>query len=93
MKATELGMDKRFAEVSVLTCNGCGQNWLRYFYEVEAFPASGRWYLGAITPAEFSSLSLVNAKGILGGLSWYYCGGSYYDGLSGRSSGKILLIP
>ena len=93
MKVTELGMDEGFAEVSVLTCNGCGQNWLRYFYEVEAFTASGRWYLGAITPAELSSLTLENAKGILEGLSWYYYGGSYYDGLSGKSSGSILLIP
>jgi hypothetical protein len=93
MKVTELGMDGGFAEVSVLTCNGCGQNWLRYFYEVEAFTASGRWYLGAITSAELSSLSLENAKSTLEAIGWYYYGGSYYDGLSGKSSGRILLIP
>jgi hypothetical protein len=93
MKAKELGMDDRFAEVSVLTCKGCGQDWLRYFYEVEAFTASGRWYLGAITPAELSSLNLMNAKSTLEGLSWYYHGGSYYSGLSGKSAGEIPLIP
>jgi hypothetical protein len=46
----ELGMDGRFAQVSLLVCSRCGQQWLRYSYEVEAFSASGRWYLGLSKP-------------------------------------------
>jgi hypothetical protein len=89
----ELGLDSRLAEVSVLICQECGQHWLRYFYEVEAFTASGRWYLGAITSGEFATLTVEQAKAILEGLGWYYYAGSYYQGRTGRSSGTITLIP
>jgi hypothetical protein len=89
----ELGMDKSFAEVSVLACPSCGQHWLRYFYEQEAFTASGRWYLGAITPEQLSALTADNAKSFLEGLDWYYYGGSYYDGRTGKISGGIILSP
>jgi len=86
-------MDGNFAEVSILVCSLCGQRWLRYFYELEAFTASGRWYLGAITAEQASLLTAENAKATLEGLSWYFYGGSYYEGKSGRTSGKISLIP
>ena len=86
-------MDKNFAEVSVLACQSCGQHWLRYFYEQEAFTASGRWYLGAITPEQLSALTADRAKSFFEGLDWYYYGGSYYDGRSGKTSGGIILIP
>ena len=52
---------------------------VRYFYEVEAFTASGRWYLGAITGLE--------------GLGWYFYGDSYYGGKNGRASGRTFLNP
>ena len=89
----ELGLDSRLAEVSVLICRRCGQHWLRYFYEVEAFSGSGRWYLGAITPDQFATLTVERAKGTLERLSWYYYGGSYYHGRNGRTSGSIVLSP
>ena len=87
----ELGMDDSYAEVSVSACQRCGQHWLRYFYEHEAFTASGRWYLGAITPEQHAALTPHNAKSIMEGLEWYYYGGSFYYGKSGRTSGKITL--
>jgi hypothetical protein len=31
------------------------------------------------------------AKEMLENLDWYYYGGSYYEGRSGRTSGKIVL--
>lgn len=93
ISARELGMDRRFAEVSVLVCRDCGQHWLRYFYEIEAFTASGRWYLGAVTPEQISALTSENAKETLERLDWYYYGGSYYEGRSGRTFGKIILNP
>jgi len=89
----ELGMDDEFAEVSLLVCSVCGQKWLRYFYENEAFTASGRWYLGAIAGEQTSVLNVANAKATLEGLSWYYYGGSYFGGQFARTSGTIVLNP
>lgn len=89
----ELGMDDNFALVSLLICSVCGQQWLRYFYEVEAFTASGRWYLGAIKAEQASLLTAENAKATLDNLSWYFYGGSYFGGQSGRASGRIILNP
>ncbi len=88
----ELGMDSRFAEISVFQCRDCGRHWLRYFYEVEAFTRSGRWYLGCVTPEQFAGLTVENAKGVMEALDWYLYGGSYYNGLMGKTSGEIQLI-
>ncbi len=93
LSAKELGLDSRFAEVSLLVCRDCGQHWLRYFYEVEAFTNSGRWYLGAITPEQFATLTCAQAKDVLARLNWYYYGGSYYAGRSGKTAGEIVLSP
>jgi len=89
----ELGMDGSFAEVSLLTCSVCGQHWLRYFYEIEAFTASGRWYLGTIDAEQASRLTAENSKATLESLVWYFYGGSYFGGRSGKSSGEIFLNP
>jgi len=89
----ELGMDDNFASVSILVCSVCNQQWLRYFYEVEAFTASARWYLGAIDAEQASLLTAENAKATLDNLSWYFYGGSYYGGRSGTASGRIFLNP
>ena len=86
-------MDDRYAEVSVHVCRDCGRYWLRYFYEQEAFTASGRWYLGALTTGQLAALTANNAKSVLEGLDWYYYGGSFYFGKSGKTSGKISLFP
>jgi hypothetical protein len=86
-----LGMDASFAEASLLFCSVCGQPWLRYFYEVEAFTASGRWYLGAISKEQAGQLTAENAKAVLENLNWYFYGGSYFGGRTGRNSGRIYL--
>lgn len=86
-------MDSHFAEVSVLACQKCGQHWLRYFYDHEAFTASGRWYLGMVTPEQLSGLTADHAKSSLEAMNWYYYGGSYYHGQTGRASGAISLFP
>ena len=86
-------MDQSFAEISVLICQSCGQHWLRYFYEHEAFTASGRWHLGALTSEQLSALTADNAKSFFERFDWYYYGGSYYDGRSGKTSGGMILIP
>ena len=90
---TELGMDEHFGTASLLICSLCGQRWLKYFYEIEAFTASGRWYLGSISAEQASQISVDNAKTTMEGLNWYFFGGSFYGGKSGKTSGKILLFP
>ena len=88
-----LGLDANLAEVSLRRCLECGRYWLSYRYELEAFTGSGRWYLGPITAEQFRELTLENAKRTLEELDWYFQGGSYHGGESGRSSGAIMLGP
>lgn len=87
----ELGFDESYGEASVLRCRRCGRVWLRYSYEIESISRSGRWYLGAITNEQRETLTAANAKRTLESLDWYYCGGSYFGGETGRTSGVILL--
>jgi hypothetical protein len=87
----ELGMDRWFSEITLLRCPDCGRKWLRYFFELEATTGSGRWYLGAVPKEKVAILSAENAKEILEGLDWYFYGGSYYQGMTGRRSGAITL--
>jgi hypothetical protein len=90
---TELGMDSHCAEVSILVCQNCGQHWLRYFYENEAFPHSRRWFLGAITPGQAEHLTAAGALLTLEALSWYFYGGSYFDRQVGRVSDRVAFNP
>ncbi|MDX2213082.1 MAG: hypothetical protein SFY66_07310 [Oculatellaceae cyanobacterium bins.114] len=84
-------VDDQFAEVSVQICSRCGQLWLRYFYENEAFTRSGRWYLAPLPPHEYTKLRREDAKKWLENMPWYYCGGSYFDGKVSKTSGRIYL--
>ncbi len=86
-------MDEHYAQVTILVCPACDQHWLRYFYEVEAFTASGRWYLGAISAEQAAHLTAAEALATLEGLDWYFYGGSYFSGRIGRASGEIVLNP
>jgi hypothetical protein len=88
MPYKELGMDERYAQVSLLVCPLCGQLWLRYHFELEAFSESGRWYLGAI-PEQQAPSCPQNAKAVLEELVWYFYGGSYFGGQSGKRSGPL----
>jgi hypothetical protein len=87
----ELGLDERYGQITVLACQRCGQFWLKYFYENEGFTASGRWYLGAISPDQCSSLTVENTISTLEKLDWYFVGGSYFGGQVSQGSGKIFL--
>jgi hypothetical protein len=79
-----LGMDEQYGEVEILTCEACGQLWVKVLYELEAFTGSGRWYLGAITTEQAETLTAKEAAAILEGLDGYFYGGSYYGGRMGR---------
>lgn len=82
---SQLGMDSNHAEVSVLHCPQCGQQWVRYFYEVEAFSKSGRWYLGAAD----GEVSADTARTVLEQSLEYWQGGSYFEGKKTLSNGPI----
>lgn len=86
---TTLGMDDRFAKISLAVCARCGRLWLRYHYELESVTHSGRWYLGAITPEQRDALTVENAREMIERLDWYFYGGSYFDGRVGRTSGPV----
>lgn len=90
-KLEYLGMDENYSEVSIAKCLNCGQHWLHYFYENEAFSGSGRWYQGAISAQQALSLDVNEAKSILEELQWYFYGGSYFYGKTGKASGKITI--
>jgi hypothetical protein len=49
--------------------------------------------MGCVTPEQFAFLTVENAKAVMEALDWYFYGGSYYNGLTGRTSGEINLIP
>jgi len=85
------GMDENYADVALMECPMCGTAWLQYTYEVEGFTGSGRWYLGLLSPAQATQLSAANALELLEGMRWYFFGGSYFGGQTGRSSGKIMV--
>jgi hypothetical protein len=89
----KLGSDRAYAEVTVLLCPTCGRTWLRYFFELEAFTASGRWYLAPIEIAQVQALAAEEARAFFAGLDWYFYGGSYYHGKTGTTSGPLLLNP
>ena len=88
---TALGMDERYGEVTLLNCGECGQVWLRYFYENEAFSRSGRWFMGPLNREQLEIVKAANALGILAGLDGYFYGGSYFDGKIGVASGTIQI--
>lgn len=84
-----LGMDDRFADVEVLTCDSCGRQWLRYHWENEGISRSGRWYLGVIDDRQAAGMTAEAARDTFSNLEWYFCGGSYFDGETARISGPI----
>jgi hypothetical protein len=89
----ERGMDKFYGIVSLWVCSLCGQHWLKYLFELEAFTGSGRWYLGPIMEEQASQVTAHNARAILSGLEMYLYGGSYFGGDIGRSVGPLIGMP
>jgi hypothetical protein len=90
----DLGVDTRhssYGEVDLWVCKICERNWLRFFLEMEAFTASGRWYLGRITPDMAERINAELAVPYLERLPWYWRGGSFFDGVVSKASGKLVL--
>jgi len=87
-----IGVDEtngRFAEVSIDTCKYCGTKWINYFYEVEGFSKSGRWYRGIIGEEAAATISASNAAAWLEQLDQYMYGGSYFGTEGAYGSGQL----
>ena len=80
----------RFADVTLETCTECGQLWVRYQFEFEAFTGSGRWYRAKVDAAQASSLEAINAAKLLESLPSYTAGGSYFNGQVHERSGRLV---
>ncbi len=78
----------RFADVAILQCTECGQLWLRYAVEYEAFPRSGRWARGLIDEASAQEMRSEAAADFLAALPGYVFGGSWF-GRVGAGSGPM----
>jgi hypothetical protein len=72
----------------VRRCKRCSRHWLHYLAEYEAFPRSGRWFMGLIAPERAQALSPGEAVDYLNSLDWHFYGGSYF-GRAGRSSREV----
>lgn len=79
----------RYGEVTIKRCRHCGRRWLHYRVEYEAFPGSGRYFMGLIAPRSGETLTPEAAVPYLNGLDWHLYGGSYSGGRAGRSCGKV----
>lgn len=87
-----IGVDEsegRFGEVTLLSCNICRNSWVQYFYEVEAYTASGRWYRAWVDPLFLPELNESNTLSYIENSRRYIYGGSYFDSTGEYGSGKI----
>jgi hypothetical protein len=90
-----VGVDKaggRLADVSVWHCKSCHQAWLHYFYEIEAFTGSGRWYMVALSDEEANSATADNAANLLFGKPWHIRGGSHFGTSGGRCAFPVQIL-
>lgn len=92
----QIGTDEtngRFGDVSIATCKTCGQQWLCYQLEYEAFSRSGRWYRGAISPDDAEAMKPEAAVTAIVKMDWYFAGGSYFNSTGLKMSGTPSVDP
>lgn len=93
-KVKFIGVDKtngRFGEVTLKYCLHCRRYWLHYFVEYEVYRASGRYYMGLITPETAETITPETAVDYLGNLDWHLYGGSFFGG-AGKSTSKGIYV-
>ena len=79
----------RFAEVDLVRCRACGQRFVHYFYELESFSRSGRWYRAPVTGVDARELTNENARAILTKARLYFYGGSSFESSGQRGAGAL----
>lgn len=84
-----VGIDDAHAEVSVDACGTCGATWLEYLYEDHY--GNGSRYRGLLDASMAAQVTSATAAALLARLPWYWLGGSYFGGVTTRSSGAVRL--
>jgi hypothetical protein len=90
---TDVGRDEtngRFGDVTILRCKHCGNIWLKYQVEYEAFTKSGRWFLGLISDETSKLITAENAIAALDSLDWRFMGGSYFESAGFKTEDKTM---
>jgi hypothetical protein len=77
----ELGYDKDYGDISIATCQTCGNQWLNYLVEEEHISRSGRWWRVLLDKPD---ITVNEAKGYIESRPWHFGGGSYYDSTGKR---------
>ncbi len=78
----------RYGDVTLEKCNACGDLWLRYFVEYEAFSRSGRWFRALISEQLSKTITPEGALAYINRQPWYLAGGSYFQSDGFRTSGE-----
>ena len=78
----------RFADVTLEECRTCGDLWLGYQVEYEAFSKSGRWARRQICKADANEITPETALQYIEADQYAY-GGTYFDGKTGWRSGHM----
>ncbi len=89
-----LGIDPtngRFADVTIERCTHCGNLWINYLVEFEAFSGSGRWYRGILSEEAQKIITPETVVDYLEKLEWYIFGGTYFDSTGMVSKGKVIV--
>ncbi|KQR94499.1 hypothetical protein ASG01_01045 [Chryseobacterium sp. Leaf180] len=81
--------DGRNAEVSIIQCKLCQRIWLKYEFLSENNFEQNRWFKGIIAKKEVADLKPEDAVEYLESLTWYICGGNYFDNEAVFSEGKL----
>jgi hypothetical protein len=87
-----LGLDSdHYGEVSISTCKNCGRYFVEYFYEHEAFTASGRRFKGLIEKERITNFTPNDALTYLNSIGWHWASGSYYHGNVHKTTAEIKI--
>jgi hypothetical protein len=79
----------RYGEVTIETCRHCGQHWLHYLIEYEAFARSGRWYRGLVSDEVARTVTPEGAVAVLESTTTRYAGGSFFESTGFRHVGAV----
>lgn len=79
------------AEVSIIQCKLCQRIWLKYELNFAENSDKNRWFKGIIAKKEVAEMKPENAVPYLESLSWYICGGNYFNNEATFKSGTLEL--
>jgi hypothetical protein len=79
----------RHADVSIRRCRHCGQHWVRYHVEYEAFSKSGRWARGKIADDLAATIAVEDVAEYIDALPSYFAGGSLFDSCGFARTGRM----